>query len=407
MWYSFHSQHYLYSNNIIPPNSAHRRGILLLSHHFYLASQDSPSAVGDMDLLHHVQTFWNQSIHSFIDHIPLAARVSDSKSSLRELWHQQLTMLQIKNEQIEFVLKSHVEAFDIGELVRYILIVGDVQRPLFVRPGWYAQKMVISLDDFDSLVQQPRRNPKLNPIFPLASPLDVDPRRPPLVVFETFPTTVDVLEFRTIYLFFDELMTFVRSLRRVYDRCIIVWVLPAGSESLEPELKLLFQFLALQHLVTRMGVLVLPALPDAGVAGMLSSQLSMLYNQAQSFYNHHPPRKVSAAKNENEVVRRLSVINAYLRPVFESEGSFSLFDTLHSQRNQFHNRTQQSLHATCVPLLNTRKYDVDCMPVLGKLYPLLITGLGGTGTHFLADALQELGFDVSHESLGVQGSVVS
>jgi hypothetical protein len=70
-----------------------------------------------------------------------------------------------------------------------------------------------------------------------------------------------------------------------------------------------------------------------------------------------------------------------------------------------------SLHETCSLLLNTRKHRSACFPEFStpilRTFPVLITGLGGAGTHFLTKELQNLGFDLAHEDISSQGSVVS
>jgi hypothetical protein len=62
---------------------------------------------------------------------------------------------------------------------------------------------------------------------------------------------------------------------------------------------------------------------------------------------------------------------------------------------------------SCRRFVNTRKYQVDCRPVTSSLYPLLITGLGGSGTHESAAKLIKKGLNLPHEELGLHGSVVS
>lgn len=60
----------------------------------------------------------------------------------------------------------------------------------------------------------------------------------------------------------------------------------------------------------------------------------------------------------------------------------------------------------CSRFLNTRKYEVDCMGIPTKLYKILITGLGGSGTHEVAEAAEKVGLQLPHEKLGYDGSVV-
>lgn len=65
----------------------------------------------------------------------------------------------------------------------------------------------------------------------------------------------------------------------------------------------------------------------------------------------------------------------------------------------------------CMGLLErTRKYDENCfgersLPL--KLFPLLITGLGGFGSHRLSCDLFKQNMVIPHERLGTHGSVVS
>ena len=58
----------------------------------------------------------------------------------------------------------------------------------------------------------------------------------------------------------------------------------------------------------------------------------------------------------------------------------------------------------CIRYINTRKYDATCHGISNredlKVYPLLITGLGGSGTHYLTRRLrEELTVEIHHERL--------
>jgi hypothetical protein len=64
-----------------------------------------------------------------------------------------------------------------------------------------------------------------------------------------------------------------------------------------------------------------------------------------------------------------------------------------------------SLLELCGPLLHSRKYDDRCMPRPRRLLPVLVTGLGGSGTHAIAQALAGRGVDMPHETMGKDGSV--
>ena len=61
---------------------------------------------------------------------------------------------------------------------------------------------------------------------------------------------------------------------------------------------------------------------------------------------------------------------------------------------------------TCQRFQNTRKYQSECMARPSVVYPLLLTGLGGSGTHAVTQQLRDHGMDVGHEELETHGSVV-
>ena len=81
---------------------------------------------------------------------------------------------------------------------------------------------------------------------------------------------------------------------------------------------------------------------------------------------------------------------------------FSPAATSVSARN---NDAPLSLLLRCAPLLLTRKYDAACLPPPQLQLPLLLTTLGGGGTHALASSLQSAGIDVLHEGVGAAGAV--
>jgi hypothetical protein len=61
--------------------------------------------------------------------------------------------------------------------------------------------------------------------------------------------------------------------------------------------------------------------------------------------------------------------------------------------------------SSCQRFYNTRKYHPACMPRPAELYPLLVTGLGGSGTHDLAIRLRAQGCRVAHEEIQSDGAV--
>lgn len=70
-------------------------------------------------------------------------------------------------------------------------------------------------------------------------------------------------------------------------------------------------------------------------------------------------------------------------------------------------RCERKISSECRRFTNSRKYQAGCMPVPSVLYPVLVTGLGGCGSHYIAHQLDYLGLQLPHEELGKDGSVVS
>lgn len=70
---------------------------------------------------------------------------------------------------------------------------------------------------------------------------------------------------------------------------------------------------------------------------------------------------------------------------------------------------RQNKYLDCIPLINTRIYSEKCTPLGEKdkslIYPLLISGLGGSGSHAISNLLRALHIDVMHESIGSFGAV--
>lgn len=81
------------------------------------------------------------------------------------------------------------------------------------------------------------------------------------------------------------------------------------------------------------------------------------------------------------------------------------FDTSISDFVVLNHTSELRLFEKCVKFINTRKYISECMPKPKNSYPILITGLGGSGTHYVSRILREMGFNVQHEALGSHGSV--
>uniref|UniRef100_A0A7S2H006 Sulfotransferase domain-containing protein n=1 Tax=Octactis speculum TaxID=3111310 RepID=A0A7S2H006_9STRA len=67
---------------------------------------------------------------------------------------------------------------------------------------------------------------------------------------------------------------------------------------------------------------------------------------------------------------------------------------------------QRQVPANCTRYINTRKYDPQCHSTRPpkKVYKLLVTGAGGSGTNLIATALKRVGVVVGHEYITKRGS---
>ena len=65
------------------------------------------------------------------------------------------------------------------------------------------------------------------------------------------------------------------------------------------------------------------------------------------------------------------------------------------------------LSPLCSKYIFTRKFQPHCHPPSSEVRAVLVTGLGGSGTHFIANHLRSLGYRLHHEGLDDDGAVVS
>ena len=94
---------------------------------------------------------------------------------------------------------------------------------------------------------------------------------------------------------------------------------------------------------------------------------------------------------------------AYLHRLFS--GNFLRDFVTLSGAGSAEERDSMRLAEKCTTIMHSRAYDDLCMPRPHQLLPVLVTGLGGSATHSISDALVASGADMPHESIGSQGSV--
>ena len=144
------------------------------------------------------------------------------------------------------------------------------------------------------------------------------------------------------------------------------------------EARQLQAFLAVSHLAARWGVL--PVWPHGGEVG-----------------------GGGGGRAEKEKEKRLSTLQVLLAQLrfLQDQGALLSARTAGAARGG----GALPLSLLCGPLLLTRKHHAECVPQLPAPLPLLLTSLGGAGTHGTAARLQQAGAAVQHEGLGRVGAV--
>lgn len=230
-----------------------------------------------------------------------------------------------------------------------------------------------------------------------------------------------------IYKYFDDLRAYLRHLQQRHPQQLIVWLTPRSIFDNTPEdLQLIFHHLLTHFVIEHTGVLAIPPLlPETTAQAVVTSaekvtsrgklfvlrlnrQLARLYEdlifmQGRSGDVHTLQWQATA----EQISYLAETIHAQFSHTYtanshsgqQSQSSASLSPVSDSGHDD------GSLHAHCSKYINSRKYDPLCMPEPDFRYPLLVTGLGGSGSHFIANQLQDIGFDLPHEGLGKHGAV--
>jgi hypothetical protein len=235
-----------------------------------------------------------------------------------------------------------------------------------------------------------------------------------ILVFDSFPTSVVNIAFDSIFQYFDDLLRFARYFRSLNKHLTLLWIMPKVSTFKATtgydELQAIFQHLTIQHAINRLGIMVTDGTDLDHMKENVLDHVNMLhYFSRQHFGNfphEYPALEKVSVSPAAAFQLRMKLVSLYLSTFYSEEGHAI------SANGQFKvktllSRDSDSLQAICGKLVNTRKFSAACFPSIGKRFSLLVTGLGGSGTHFIANSLQQLGFSMHHEDLGQQGAVVS
>lgn len=220
-----------------------------------------------------------------------------------------------------------------------------------------------------------------------------------VLTIDHIDTTVKEITFYSMYQFVDDAIVFFEKLINDHPKQIIVWKLPPSiltpSFTHNLELEYVFYYLLLRNIVSKYRIFLIPIASECALLTENSSQTNcfnlILNNKLISLYSFLKSQHQGMMCPPGSQYCVLTTMKQYLARTREESQSMPNI----------------ALRALCQKYLNTRKYHPDCMPRPTTLYPILITGLGGSGTHFMANELQKIGLHLNHEELGRDGSVVS
>lgn len=184
----------------------------------------------------------------------------------------------------------------------------------------------------------------------------------------------ETVTFDNIYPYYDAVISRADRLRRRYPCATPVWVAPKVLKDETTDLFKIHNFVRNNVLSAKYGVIIVHRLPIPREGVDVETTRDELY----AFI--HGLRK--------NLVSETAAIAAY-------------------NKADIYNSTE-SLESRCGKLVDTRKYDEGCMPPMRDApLAVLITSLGGSGTHVISYEMCKIGLDTPHEKMGVDGSVVS
>jgi hypothetical protein len=175
------------------------------------------------------------------------------------------------------------------------------------------------------------------------------------------------VNFENVYSYFDTVIESYVNLQTKYRCAKIIWQQAGQHRQKQQDFRAVYDYLLKRYLKTIPG---LDIMDDFKVEMKSDKQLLsyLRYNYKSSSLNAKELGRISLSNLENRSL----------------------------------------LHLRCSSFLAHRKNNVDCFPQDNlEHYPLLVTGLGGAGTHYIARELCMVGFNFVHERIAADGSVVS
>lgn len=234
---------------------------------------------------------------------------------------------------------------------------------------------------------------------------------------QSFPS----VSHHNIYEYYDSVIACGKTLSAAFPDDIIAWQAPSmviaaitkascDDETIQEDLDVLHRFLIDRH-VRSSGIIVLMPSPDA----MKRCSDHGFYRLGWSTSTQHKEQLYNIIMDDlvREVVLRLSSIPFNLRSyndgIHDADCCASMLKKITMDQKHLMSPSveQDDLSPLCSKYVFTRKFHPHCHPPSSKVKAVLVTGLGGSGTHFITNHLRSLGWRLHHEGLDDDGAVVS
>jgi len=238
------------------------------------------------------------------------------------------------------------------------------------------------------------------------------------------PHTFSWVSYHNIYEYYDSVITCGKALSSAFPDNIIAWQAPpvvfvqrcvrssienssCDNELMQDDLRALHKYLIDRH-VKSCGILVVtPTVRHADWYGH-----NPFYHFGLSTSTQHQELQYGTIMKDlvQEILRlstTLASVEHYGRRVDDVQWYTSILNTIKMDQQHLMSRSNKyDLSTQCSKYLFTRKYHPQCHPPSSMVKAILVTGLGGCGTHFVANHLRRLGWRLYHEGIDDDGAVV-
>lgn len=226
-----------------------------------------------------------------------------------------------------------------------------------------------------------------------------------------------VVSHHNIYQYYDSVIACGKALSAAFPGDIIAWQAPSiaitkpscEDEATQEDLVLIHRFLIDNH-VRKSGIIVLMPSPEAKERCSNHG-----FNRlGRSTSTQHEEQLYSTIMDDlvREVLRLSSIPfdpHSYNEVAHDTDWCTSMLKKI--KMDQKHLMSPSVEHNDLSPLCSkyvfTRKFHPQCHPPSSEVRAVLVTGLGGSGTHFIANHLRSLGWRLHHEGIDDDGAVVS